>query len=93
MILFQNLPPKKKIGGGETGVGREKGRALQSKLFLKFFLVPIYLSPCLQPDSAEPQPEEVTQQDKRDIYQEPDIYPHHGLRNSQSTVYMVLKAV
>lgn len=29
--------PQKKIGGGETGVGREKGRALQSELFLKFF--------------------------------------------------------
>ena len=38
-------PHKKKIGGGETGVGREKGRALQSKLFLKFcwFRLSLYM--------------------------------------------------
>ena len=37
--------PQKKIGGGETGVGREKGRALQSKLFLKFcwFRLSLYM--------------------------------------------------
>jgi len=39
MVLFQNLP-KKKFWAERQGVGREKGRALQSKTLPENFLVP-----------------------------------------------------
>lgn len=51
-------PPQNKLGG-ETGVGREKGRALQSKTLPENFFGSKIVSPCLQPDSAKPQPGEV----------------------------------
>jgi len=68
MVLFQNLP---KNEWAERQGRKEKGRALQSKLFLKFFRFqlsfhvhgPIVPNPNLG----------ITQQDKRDIYQEQDI--------------------
>ena len=46
-------PPKNEWA--ERQGRKEKGRALQSKLFLKFFFVSI-ISPCSRLDSAKPQP-------------------------------------
>jgi hypothetical protein len=52
MVLFQNLPEKERA---ERQSRKEKGRALQSKLFLKFFWFQLSPHVYSRPDSANPQ--------------------------------------